>query len=132
MKSKIIEALEFNINGATATATNVDQVFADHVPAGLTIETINQSNEYQREFQAALTEAALPKMVDGMKSDAKLGLMALEANLCGRTYGVVLTRPDVESPTAQQYTDGVAVYVSDRLSDSLTAAVNNAGTMWAN
>lgn len=132
MKSKIIEALEININGATATATNAEQVFADHVPAGLTVETIKQSNEYQREFQAALTEAALPKMVEGMRSDVKLGLMALEANLCDRTYGVVLTRPDAEAPTAQQYTDGVAVYVSDRLSDSLTAAVANAGNMWAN
>lgn len=132
MKSKIIEALEININGATAVATNVDKVFADHVPEGLTVETINKSNEYQREFQAALTEAVLPKMVEGMKSDTKLGLMSLEANLCNRTYGVVLTRPTVENPTAQNYADGIAVYASDTLAASLTDAVNTASKLWAN
>lgn len=132
MKSEILAALEFNVNGATCTVTNADKVFEAHIPAGLTMDQINQSNDYQRDFQAALTEAALKPMVEGMKSDAKLGLMSLETNLCGRSYGVVLTRPTVDAPTEQNYADGIAVYVTDRLADSLTQAVNNAASMWAN
>lgn len=133
MKSKIIEALDIIIDGATATAKNAEQVFNDNIPDGLTRETIDKSNEYQREFHAAITEAALPKMVEGMKSDTKLGLMALEANIGDRNYGVVLTRPVCDNPSQQNYADGIAIYTSVRLSkDTLQESVNNAAKLWAN
>ena len=130
--SSILEQLEVNVNGATATVTNAEQVFKANLPEGLTYEQVEKSNNYQRDFQAAVVEAVLPKMVEGMKSDTKLGLLSLETNLAGRSMGVVLTRPDIESPTEQHYQDGIAVYVKDTLHDNITASVERASKLWAN
>lgn len=130
--SSILEQLEVSINGATATVTNAEAVFKANLPEGLSFEQVEKSNEYQREFQSAVTEAALPKMVEAMKSDTKIGLLSLESNLAGRSMGVVLTRPDVEKPTEQQYKDGIAVYVKDQLHDNITASVARAASLWAN
>lgn len=102
------------------------------MPAGLSVELVEKSNDYQREFQNAVTEKALPSMVEAMKSDTKLGLLSLETSLAGRSLGVVLTRPDVEKPTESQYQDGIAVYVKDTLHDNITASVERAAKLWAN
>jgi hypothetical protein len=130
--SSILDVLEINITGATATVTNAAQIFEAHLPEGLTMEHVEKSNEYQREFQAAVTEKALPAMVEAMKSYTKLGLLSLETSLAGRSLGVVLTRPDVEKPTELQYQDGIAVYVKDTLHDNITASVERASKLWAN
>lgn len=132
MSKELLALMAFNIENGTAKAPDAEKALESRLPEGWTLDDIKQSNEIQREFHADVTEAVLPEMVEAIKSDTKLGLLALELNACDRDYGVVLTRPTAESPTEQQYRDGIAVYSSDRVSDSIKGCVDRAAALWSN
>lgn len=132
MSKELLEQLAFNINNGVAKAPDAERALEARLPEGWTLDDIKQSNEIQREFQADVVEAVLPEMVEAIKSDTKLGLLNLELYAADRSYGVTLTRPDTESPTEQQYRDGIAVYSTDTISDSIKGCVDRAAKLWSN
>ncbi|MGL5648988.1 MAG: hypothetical protein ACRDDY_14155 [Clostridium sp.] len=129
---KILAELEVVATGNKFEIKNVEKVYVDNLPEGVTPEVVKQVRQYDAEFDTTIYEAALPKMVDLLKTDKKIGLVEMEAAALGRTYGIAITRPEADEPTKENYIDAISLYVSEEHSSAIGDCLDRAVTLWSN